>query len=73
MNFVQPEPIKPVEATADSEEDVQNFTDDTVDNSDESDIIKEGTDFKPLSADTVVPVLREDSNEWINRLSSEEI
>ena len=73
MNFVQSEPIKPVEATADSEEDVQNFTDDTVDNSDESDIIKEGTDFKPLSADTVVPVLREDSNEWINRLSSEEI
>lgn len=73
MNFVQPEPIKTVEATADSEEDVQNFTDDTVDNSDESDIIKEGTDFKPLSADTVVPVLREDSNEWINRLSSEEI
>lgn len=64
---------QPVEATADSEEDVQNFTDDTVDNSDESDIIKEGTDFKPLSADTVVPVLREDSNEWINRLSSEEI
>lgn len=64
---------QPVEATADSEEDVQNFTDDTVDNSDESDIIEEGTDFKPLSADTVVPVLREDSNEWIDRLSSEEI
>ena len=109
MNFVQPEPIKPVksnedtddtptavvsdeadenaettenvqetvkqpiETAADSEEDVQNFTDDTVDNSDESDIIEEGTDFKPLSADTVVPVLREDSNEWIDRLSSEEI
>lgn len=108
MNFVQPEPIKPVqsnedtddtptaattdeadetaettenvqetvkqpvEATADSEESVQNFTDDTVDNSDESDIIEE-TDFEPLSADTVVPVLREDSNEWINRLSPEEI
>lgn len=64
---------QPVEATADSEESVQNFTDDTVDNSDESDIIEEGTDFEPLSADTVVPVLREDSNEWINRLSSEEI
>lgn len=32
---------QPVEATADSEEDVQNFTDDTVDNSDESDIIEE--------------------------------
>lgn len=64
---------QPVEATADSEESVQNFTDDTVDNSDESDIIEEGTDFKPLSADTVVPVLREDSNEWIDRLSSEEI
>lgn len=31
---------QPVEATADSEEDVQNFTDDTVDNSDESDIIE---------------------------------
>ena len=77
MNFVQPEPIKPVqsnedtddtptavvsdeadetvepiesiqetvkqpiETAADSEEDVQNFTDDTVDNSDESDIIEE--------------------------------
>ena len=26
-----------------------------------------------MPADTVVPVLREDSNEWINRLSSEEI
>lgn len=64
---------QPVEATADSEEDVQNFTDDTVDNSDESDIIEEETDFEPLPADTVVPVLREDSNEWIDRLSSEEI
>ena len=64
---------QPVEATADSEEDVQNFTDDTVDNSDESDIIEEKTDFEPLPADTVVPVLREDSNEWIDRLSSEEI
>ncbi|MBS6321632.1 MAG: hypothetical protein KH453_09130, partial [[Eubacterium] siraeum] len=64
---------QPVEATADSEEDVQNFTDDTVDNSDESDIIEEKTVFEPLSADTVVPVLREDSKEWINRLSSEEV
>ena len=64
---------QPVEATADSEESVQNFTDDTVDNSDESDIIEEKTDFEPLPADTVVPVLREDSNEWIDRLSSEEI
>ena len=64
---------QPVEATADSEEDVQNFRDDTVDNSDESDIIEEKTDFEPLPADTVVPVLREDSNEWIDRLSSEEI
>ena len=64
---------QPIETATDSEEDVQNFTDDTVDNSDESDIIEEGTDFKPLSADTVVPVLREDSNEWIDRLSSEEI
>lgn len=64
---------QPVEAMADSEESVQNFTDDTVDNSDESDIIEEGTDFEPLSADTVVPVLREDSNEWINRLSPEEV
>ena len=64
---------QPIETVTDSKESVQNFTDDTVDNSDESDIIKEGTDFKPLSADTVVPVLREDSNEWINRLSSEEI
>lgn len=35
---------QPVEATADSKEDVQNFTDDTVDNSDESDIIKTGSD-----------------------------
>ena len=35
---------QPVEATADSEEDVQNFTEDTVDNSDESDIIKTGSD-----------------------------
>lgn len=26
-----------------------------------------------MSADTVVPVLREDSKEWINRLSSEEV
>jgi hypothetical protein len=109
MNFVQPEPIKPVqsneetddtptavvsdeadetaettenvqetvkqpiETVTDSEEDVQNFTDDTVDNLDESDIIEEETDFEPLPADTVVPVLREDSNEWIDRLSSEEI
>ena len=64
---------QPVEATADSEESVQNFTDDTVDNSDESDIIEEETVFEPLSADTVVPVLREDSKEWINRLSSEEV
>lgn len=64
---------QPVEATADSEEDVQNFTDDTVDNSDESDIIEEETVFEPLSADTVVPVLREDSKEWINSLSPEEI
>ena len=64
---------QPVEATADSEESVQNFTDDTVDNSDESDIIEEETVFEPLSADTVVPVLREDSKEWINRLSPEEI
>lgn len=64
---------QPVEAVTDSEESVQNFTDDTVDNSDESDIIEEETVFEPLSADTVVPVLREDSNEWINRLSPEEI
>lgn len=35
---------QPVEATTDSEESVQNFTDDTVDNSDESDIIKTGSD-----------------------------
>lgn len=64
---------QPIETATDSEESVQNFTDDTVDNSDESDIIEEETDFEPLSADTVVPVLREDSNEWINRLSPEEI
>lgn len=63
---------QPIETATDSEEDVQNFIDDTVDNSDESDIIEE-TDFEPLSADTVVPVLREDSNEWIDRLSPEEI
>lgn len=35
---------QPVETVTDSEEDVQNFTDDTVDNSDESDIIKTGSD-----------------------------
>ena len=64
---------QPIETATDSEEDVQNFTDDTVDNSDESDIIEEKTDFEPLPADTVVPVLREDSNEWINRLSPEEV
>ena len=64
---------QPIETATDSEEDVQNFTDDTVDNSDESDIIEEETDFEPLPADTVVPVLREDSNEWIDRLSSEEV
>ncbi len=64
---------QPVETVTDSEESVQNFTDDTVDNSDESDIIEEETVFEPLSADTVVPVLREDSKEWINRLSSEEV
>ena len=64
---------QPIETATDSEEDVQNFTDDTVDNSDESDIIEEETVFEPLSADTVVPVLREDSKEWINRLSSEEV
>lgn len=34
----------PVETVTDSEESVQNFTDDTVDNSDESDIIKTGSD-----------------------------
>ena len=34
---------QPVEATTDSEESVQNFTDDTVDNSDESDIITGGS------------------------------
>lgn len=64
---------QPVETVTDSEESVQNFTDDTVDNSDESDIIEEETVFEPLSADTVVPVLREDSKEWINSLSPEEI
>lgn len=64
---------QPIETATDSEEEVQNFTDDTVDNSDESDIIEEETVFEPLSADTVVPVLREDSKEWINRLSSEEV
>lgn len=32
---------QPIETATDSEEDVQNFTDDTVDNSDESDIIEE--------------------------------
>lgn len=64
---------QPVKIVTDSEEDVQNFTDDTVDNSDESDIIEEETVFEPVSADTVVPVLREDSNEWINRLSPEEV
>ena len=71
--IVQETVKQPVEATADSEEDVQNFTDDTVDNSDESDIIEEETVFEPVSADTVVPVLREDSNEWINCLSPEEV
>lgn len=35
---------QPVETVTDSEESVQNFTDDTVDNSDESDIIKTGSD-----------------------------
>ncbi len=35
---------QPVEIVTDSEEDVQNFTNDTVDNSDESDIIKTGSD-----------------------------
>lgn len=35
---------QPIETATDSEEDVQNFTDDTVDNSDESDIIKTGSD-----------------------------
>lgn len=64
---------QPVETVTDSEEDTQNFTDDTVDNSDESDIIEEETVFEPLSVDTVVPVLREDSKEWINSLSSEEV
>ncbi len=44
-----------------------------VDKSGGSGIIEEKTVFEPLSADTVVPVLREDSNEWINRLSSEEV
>lgn len=35
---------QPVETVTDSEEDVQNFTDDIVDNSDERDIIKTGSD-----------------------------
>ena len=52
---------------------MHDFTDDTVDNSDESDIIEEETDFEPLSPNTVVPILREDSKEWINKLSFEEI
>lgn len=44
-----------------------------VDKSGGSGIIEKETDFEPLSADTVVPVLREDSKEWVNKLSSEEI
>ena len=63
---------QPVE-TAKESETVQDFSDDTVDNSDESDIIEEETDFEPLSPNTVVPILREDSKEWINKLSFEEI
>ena len=44
-----------------------------VDKSGGSGIIEKETEFEPLSADTVVPTLREDSKEWVNKLSSEEI
>ena len=44
IESVQETVKQPVETTADSEEDVQNFTDDTVDKSEKSDIIKTGSD-----------------------------
>lgn len=44
-----------------------------VDKSSGSGIIEEKTVFEPLPADTVVPTLREDSKELVNKLSSEEI
>lgn len=69
MNFVQPEPVKPVEATADSEEDVQNFTDDTVDNSDESDIIDIERSMAAKSFDKATKYARKELKISISSLS----
>ncbi len=69
MNFVQPESVKPVEATADSEEDVQNFTDDTVDNSDESDIIDIERSMAAKSFDKATKYARKELKISISSLS----
>lgn len=48
----------------------------SIDKSTENGIIEETEDtreFEPLSSEKVVPVLRKDSEEWINNLSSEEV
>ena len=53
-----------------------NVNNKSVDKSEESGIIKEieeTREFEPLPPEKVVPVLRKDSEEWINNLSSEEV
>lgn len=52
---VQETAKQPVETVTDSEEDVQNFTDDTVDNSDESDIIEEDNTDHFIGDNTTEP------------------
>lgn len=54
----------------------ENINNKSVDKSAESGIIKEieeTREFEPLSPEKVVPVLRNDSEKWIDNLSSEEI
>lgn len=60
---------QPVEATADSEEDVQNFTDDTVDNSDESDIIDIERSMAAKSFDKATKYARKELKISISSLS----
>lgn len=53
-----------------------NVNNKSVDKSEESGIIKETEEtreFEPLPREKVVPILRKDSEKWINTLSSEEI
>lgn len=45
----------------------------SIDNSGESDIIESKTKFSPLQSGEVVPILRKESQEWIDSLNDEEI